>query len=115
MSTPVILYILECEHIQPGRMGVIEFRCMNCTGSPVRKIIDVHVYEWRMYCYTCNYRPWCGLSKELGNHHANGHVRKHPGHKAKVLYMKNPQGVKIQEMIQRGGYNVSASSEPKAG
>lgn len=115
MSTPVILYILECEHIMPGRIGVIEFHCMNCAGSPVRRVTDVHTYEWRSYCYTCNYRPWAGLSKELANHHANGHARKHPGHKVKVLYMKNPMGIKVQEKIREGGYNETTPGKPRAG
>lgn len=115
MSTPVILYILECTHVQPGRIGVVQLHCMNCPGEPVRRVTDVHIYEWRMYCHSCNYKPWCGLSKQLANHHANGHVRKHTNHKVQVLYLINPYSKKIQERILEGGYNETASGKPATG
>lgn len=113
MSTPVILYILECTHVQPGRVGVIQMECLNCPGAPVRDITDVHLYEWRMYCETCNYKPWCGLSQPLAKHHANGHVRKHPEHKVKVLYMINPFSEKIRDRIQEGLFNASTPRNRK--
>lgn len=112
MSNPVIIYILECEHVQPGRSGVIEIKCYNC-DMQVRKVIDVHVYEWRVYCKTCNYRPWCGLSQMTANHHARGHTQKRPHHEAKVLYMKNPLAERVQSLIKEGRYNAPSPGKPK--
>lgn len=108
MSTPVILYILECRHVQPGRIGVMEMTCMNC--GEIRKVVDVHSYEWRVWCETCNYKPWCGLSQMLANHTANGHVRKHDRHKVKVLYMENPHSAKLRERLMEGALNVPTAS-----
>lgn len=110
MSTPVIMYILDCRHVQPGRIGVMEMQCYNCNDG-VHKVVDVHTYEWRVFCETCNYRPWCGLSQILANNTVTGHVRKRAWHKAKVLYMENPYSVKIRERLLEGSFNATTSRE----
>lgn len=107
MSTPVILYILECRHVQPGRLGVMRMGCYNC--GTVKHVVDVHTFEWRVQCDNCNYHPWCGLSQMLANHTVTGHVRKHPWHKAKVLYVENPYAAKVRERLLEGSLNVPSS------
>ena len=109
MSNPVIIYILDCRHVQPGRIGVLQMECLNCNDG-IHKVVDVHTFEWRVFCKSCNYRPWCGLSQMLANHTANGHVRRQSRHEAKVLYMENPYAVKIRERILEGTY-VDPSSK----
>jgi len=99
MSNPVILYILECKHIIPGTIGQAYAECLNCKPNAIRKIIDVHTWEWRVVCQTCNYRVWCGLSRKLAEYHANGHVRKRTRHDAQVRYVENPYGVKMKEKM----------------
>lgn len=103
MSNPVILYILDCRHVQPGRIGVLEMECLNCNDS-VHKIVDVHTFEWRTVCLTCNYRAWCGLSQILANQNATGHARKRSWHQLKVLYVENPYAAKIRDRIMEGTY-----------
>jgi hypothetical protein len=100
VSTPVIIYILECKHVSPGRIGVMQVRCHNCDA--VKNIIDVHTFEWRVWCKQCNYKPWCGLSQILANQTASGHSRKHSLHEVKVLYMENPVAVRVQTKIKDG-------------
>lgn len=102
MSNPVVLYILDCRHVQPGRIGALEMECLNCNDG-IHKVVDVHTYEWRVMCESCNYHPWCGLSQMLANHTCTGHVRKHSHHKAKVLYMENPYSRKIRERLLNYG------------
>lgn len=113
MSNPKILYILDCKHVQPGRMGVLEMECLNCNDGRIHRIIDVHTYEWRVWCETCNYRPWCGLSQMLANHTCTGHVRKRSWHTAKVLYLENPVAARVRERIMVGG-NERASRNGEA-
>lgn len=104
MANPVIMYILDCRHVQPGRIGVLEMECMNCNDGKIHKVADVHTFEWRVWCESCNYKPWCGLSQILANQTATGHVRKRSWHKAKVLYMENPHAAKIRERLLEGTY-----------
>jgi hypothetical protein len=98
VSNPVILYILDCKHVQPGKIVTREMQCFNCDDGKMHKVVDVHVYEWRVVC-SCNYRPWCGLSQKLANFTCNGHLRKHQSHTAKVLYLQNPYAVKIRDRL----------------
>jgi len=98
VKTPVIIYILECRHVIPGRIGVMELHCFNCQDE-VKKVVDVHTFEWRVFCLSCNYKPWCGLSQMLANQNASMHSRKHSRHEVKVLYMENPIGVRVQKHI----------------
>jgi radical SAM protein with 4Fe4S-binding SPASM domain len=98
MSNPKVLYILECDHIMPGSIytgNVMD--CYNC--DEIQKIKDVHVFEWSAFCTSCRYRAWCGLSQPLAAQNINGHIRKHPDHKGKVLYLRNPLGMRIQTKL----------------
>ena len=99
MSSPVILWILDCRHVQPGSVYLHEMQCHNCNDRIMHKIVDVHTFEWRAFCKSCNYRAWCGLARNLAEYHANGHVRKHPRHDAKVLYMENPFAIRARDKI----------------
>ena len=99
MSNPVILYILDCRHVQPGSIYLTEMQCFNCNDNKMHPIKDVHTFEWRAFCNSCKYRAWSGRSQKLAEYHANGHVRKHPGHNARVLYMENPYAVKVRDRI----------------
>lgn len=107
MTSPKILYILECRHVWPGSTGIEEMECLNCNER--KRIVDVHTFEWRVICLTCSYRPWCGLSRKLAEYHANGHAKKRSQHNVQVRYMENPIGLKIQKLLREGN-NASSTS-----
>lgn len=111
MSNPTILYILECRHVMPGKVGTIAIDCLNC--DRIMKVIDVHTFEWRMHCETCHYSKWCGLVRNVAELMANSHVRRLITHKVKVLYEENPDGLKVQERIRLGNGTITPSGNTK--
>ena len=108
VSTPHIQYILECKHVMPGGVGMIEVMCFNCDAK--KRVTDVHEYEWRCVCRSCNYKPWAGLSQMTARHNARGHSRKHPEHDVQVLYLPNPTAVRVKKLITEGNGNGFSSS-----
>lgn len=109
MSNPLILYVLECKHVMPGRVGTMAIECLNCTPNILRKIIDVHSFEWQAHCDTCHYTKWCGLSRNVAEWAANKHIRKNITHTMQVLYVENPDALKVQERIRLGNGTITPS------
>lgn len=102
MARAKILYVLNCTHVTAADATEIESaHCYEC--GRYRKIVDVHVYEWKAYCAhdKCTWGRWCGLSRKLAEFLANGHARNHPAHTVKVGYRANPTAVHRLEVLRR--------------
>jgi hypothetical protein len=102
MKSAQIIYILECTHVMPGPTGVSETLCFTC--DEIKRITDVHVYEWHAVCVTtkCTYSRWTGLAQMLANHLANAHAKTHPIHGVKVRYEINPVSEKVRKTLMEG-------------
>jgi hypothetical protein len=90
MSTPLVIYSLQCSHAVSGPATLVS-GTLYCPWHDERsQISGVIVYEWRAKCDSCRYARWAGASKDTASIFIKGHYRRNPGHSVHPEYTINP-------------------------